>query len=218
MLSFQRQNNLRSIGLTVRDFRAVFKGSHIQLLTHSYFGATTIASDGVKFRADSQLHRQQLAFNRLRQMRNASALVTRNFFHVLMPAAGLGVASLSTAWPPHSCHTSGPETRFAGLSRLYLGLTNNCSTRRQGSLLEEALRRLLPHSAQAALPQVPTCAAEMLRSSLVAQQLRLLALHAPLLDTMHRLGVVGDEGNDATRQAESDTAWARGWLPKAKGA
>ena len=153
-------------------------------------------------------------------MHNASALVTKNFFHVLMPAAGMGVASLSSAWPPHNClddeRHDGDNSlnRFSGLSKLYLGRTGSCSQHPSLPLSRE-LARLLPDlsGGQSTFAGIQP-GLESMRSELVDRQLWMFAQHAPLLDAMHRLGAVGDvQDGNAHAIAAADAAWRQGRLP-----
>ena len=224
VLSFTRGYS-RTQGLTASDFRRAFPNAterRFELLTHSYqttHGAIT-RSGGVEYQLSSRVQRQQFALDRLRVMHNASALVTKNFFHVLMPAAGMGVASLSSAWPPHNClddeRHDGDNSlnRFSGLSKLYLGRTGSCSQHPSLPLSRE-LARLLPDlsGGQSTFAGIQP-GLESMRSELVDRQLWMFAQHAPLLDAMHRLGAVGDvQDGNAHAIAAADAAWRQGRLP-----
>ena len=157
--------------------------------------------------------RQQLAWNRLRAMRDVPYILSgpTPYFHTLIPAAGLGTPALDISSPSTTCHEQeANETRFVGLSALVDDLySGSCRSKPTPTDFNASLQRLLARSACASTALSPD--GLKLKRSLVAEQRRAVAArHPSLLDAMNRLGLAGAEYG--TRE-DRDAAWLAGrWV------
>jgi hypothetical protein len=161
--------------------------------------------------------RQQLAWDRLRTMRDVPYIVSgpTPYYHTLIPAAGLGTPALDISSPSTTCkQLEGNETRFVGLEALVDDLYDGSCERAAPALqrgvdehFNASLHRLLARSACDGTALPPKGLA--LKRRLVAAQRRAAAeRHPSILDAMHRLGLV----TGGTRE-QRDAAWVEGrWV------
>ncbi|GLC70811.1 hypothetical protein PLESTF_001035600 [Pleodorina starrii] len=180
---------------------------------------------GARYDLQSRAGQFQLAVNKLRAIRGAALVVTNSYFHVVMPAVGLGVPALFVDGPG----TKAGDTRFKGLEQLFTTVEYKAPDAANAQTIEEAV---LAARAMRLDAEVDRCAADGMlagdhggdtgssqpgaagrawRDELYRRQLRLLSRHAPLLDAINRLGTVDALMDDV--QA-ADEAWVRGELPR----
>ena len=161
--------------------------------------------------------RQQLAWDRLRRMRDVPYIVSgpTPYYHTLIPAAGLGTPALDISSPSTTCkQLEGNETRFVGLEALVDDLYDGSCERAAPALqrgvdehYNASLHRLLARSACDGTALPPKGLA--LKRRLVAAQRRAAAeRHPSILDAMHRLGLV-----TAGTREQRDATWVEGrWV------